>query len=341
MSSFKFAQQSHQESWRKTNLPSIKGNGRQNGGEYFHVLPFEQHKHNFYPQIQKDLLDPVTGYLVKNNIKPHTGIHNLLSSWVVCANMYWPFNNLEGFALLAKFLSIQTCYDIASITCLELEYEEEGILKPAALLGEDAKGMRGSGQTSPDLAVKFITSKNKRGILLIESKFTEHSFYSCSGYKKQNQSGRTPSPDNSHCKNPSLILKSNFQECHLISWGRKYWEILKADLSPSAFLAAKACPMSTCCYQLFRQQALAKGYQNSGKYDIVASCVATDARNTSLINSGKRTGLNPFPQGWKDLFPSLPFFWFTHQDWYEFVKTNNRFGVWDYWIEYVSNRYKL
>jgi len=100
--------------------------------------------------------------------------------------MYWPFNNLNGKQLLSTWLRKLTKLDIAEIIKLELEYEDPiPDLNPGMLLGESNQGMRGSGQTSPDLAVIFKTSSGEKGILLIESKFTEHSFYVCSGYQKK------------------------------------------------------------------------------------------------------------------------------------------------------------
>lgn len=100
---------------------------------------------------------------------------------------------------------------------MDLEYMDKDIeLSPSVLLGEDS-GMRGSGQTSPDLAIRFITEDNKKGILLIELKFTEHSFYQCSGYSKT-KPGRPNNPDKKRCLDTVGILQSNFNNCHLLSW---------------------------------------------------------------------------------------------------------------------------
>ncbi len=336
---FKEIQRKNQINWRKKYLPNINGNGLQNGKSYPHILPKEYKQFNFYLTIKEELFHPVKGYLKKNNVKPHSGIHNLLSSWVACANIYWPFNNPEGKALLAVFLRKETSLDIQTIEHIDLEYEEQEYedLKPGKLLGEDKGGMRGSGQTSPDLAIRFRTSKNEKGILLIESKFTERSFYVCSGYSKQNKLVRTSNPDNKRCFNTKNILAGDFKDCHLNTWGRKYWSLLKNDIDKQKYLSLKKCPMSTSCYQLFRQQALAKGFEKH--YKVVASCVATDARNDILIKCGNSAGLQPFPNGWKELFPKLPFYWFTHNNWFEYVKYNNSKGLWDTWLEYVGNRY--
>ena len=95
--------------------------------------------------------------------------------------------------------------------------------------------------------------------------------------------------------------------------------------------------MSSSCYQLFRQQALAKGLEQ--KYDISVSAVATDSRNEELKNSSIRNGMNPFPEGWRELFPNLKLYWFSHNEWFKYVKANNSNGRWNEWIEYIGVRY--
>jgi hypothetical protein len=338
MKKFKYVMKSHQEIWKSKYLTHISKAGWQNGQQYDHILPKENEKEHFYQPIKGELFGKPNGYLEAKKIKPHIGIHNLLSSWVLCANMYWPFNNHEGKKLLAEYFKVQTDLDIETIECIELEYEDsDPTLKPSTLLGEDNNGIRGSGQTSPDLAILFKTKDGQDGILLIECKFTEHSFYACSGFKKKNSSGKEPNPDNSRCLDTNNIIASDYHECHLTKWNRKYWELIGKDLNTEMFSALPRCPMSTCCYQLFRQQALAKGFQP--KYKIIASCVVMDERNTTLIQSGKSIGLESFPLGWQKLFPGLPFFWLTHQAWFAFVKAHNHNGRWDEWIEYIGERY--
>ena len=330
MQDFREIMREQQVKWRENYLPHIKENGWQNGKQYNHILPRKYQWQNFYSEIREEL----EGYLKKNAIHPHTSIHNLLSSWAMCANLYWPFKNADGLKVFAKYLSTISGIEIDKIETMELEYAEED-LSPQKLLGED-EGMRGTGQTSPDLAVKFLTRDRRKGIFLIESKFTEHSFYSCSGYNKT-KPGKPVNPDKRRCHRPDYIAGSDFKECHLIAWGRKYWDLLKDLLNYEKFSSLKMCPMSRSCYQLFRQQALAKGYES--KYEISISCVAVDHRNEDLINSSVSVGLKPFPQGWREIFPDLQFLWLTHKDWFDFVKSNNRDGKWNDWLAYIENRY--
>jgi hypothetical protein len=337
MKEFENSLKDYQTNWRLTHLPLIIGDGTQNGISKPYILPNRDYLQNFFPDIRDSLFEELEGYVKSKRVKPHTGIHNLMSSWVVCANMYWPFRNPDGFTLLASFLKEVTGLDIYEITEMDLEYEDDdNDFKPGKLLGEDDGGMRGSGQTSPDLAIKFTTKEGKIGIILIESKFSEHSFYSCSGYSKT-KPGKPINDKKERCFNPSLIVDSDFKECHLTSWDRKYWDLLGREIDKEKFSLLKKCPMSSSCYQLFRQQALAKGLEK--KYDISVSAVATDSRNEELKNSSIRNGMKPFPEGWRDLFPNLKLYWFSHNEWFNYVRGNNSNGIWNEWIEYIGVRY--
>lgn len=316
--------------WKKENLPLIKDSGYQNKVTYQHILPKRDVKYNFYDNIYESIMD----YASRNSVKPHTGIHNMLSSWVLCANYYWPFNNANGFLWLRDYLNTKLNNMITEIVSFDLEFMDDDIkYQPKHLLGED-DGMRGSGQTSPDLAVTFTDKKGEKGIILIESKFTEHSFYQCSGYMKT-KPGKPVNHDKNRCRNTALLVKSGFNDCHLKSWGRKYWEILKNDLHNEYFIGLDECPAIRSAYQLLRQQALAKGLQD--KYKIVINAVFYDKRNEMLINSMKLAGLNDFGYSWQNLFPGLNHLWLDHNEWWGFAKNNSN----DYmkWIDYIENRY--
>lgn len=281
------------------------------------------------------MYDDLFVYISEKNIQVHIGIHNLLSSWVLCANLYWPFNNKDGFELLKDYLNIQIGNYINEITSLDLEYlDDNPQLSPHNLLGEE-NGSRGSGQTSPDLAIRFMTNDGGKGILLIESKFTEHSFYNCSANKKK--LNKVSNPDRNRCLNTSNLIQSDFYECHLTTWNRKYWDLLKDDLDCRKFIQLKKCPAASACYQLLRQQALEKGYEKY--YDLVFSCVAIDKRNEVLINSPRTSGLESFPKGWSQLFPKSNFVWLDHFDWFKYVKENDQTGKWSKWIFYIESRY--
>ena len=330
---FSRQQRTYQENWRKTNI-STEEKGFQNGKDYEHIVPKKNWRETLWPGIRQGL----PTYLKAKNIKAHTGTHNLLSSWVVSANLYFPLKeNANLKALMLQFLQKNISSRITSILDVELEFafDEADALSPSILLGEKG-GSRGTGQTSPDVAFLVATIEGK-GIILVECKFTEHSFYGCSARKIDKKSTRINNPEPKRCL--KKVSGSNYKPiCHQTVWGRKYLE--RIVFSATAKNVLTRCPAATGGYQLFRQQALAEGIAASGQYSLVVSTVAFDDRNTKLKNCLKSTGINDFQTDWAKLFVGKTIFktW-KHQEWVKFVRDNKINGELDDWLIYINERY--
>lgn len=319
--------------WRSTQDISPQF-GRQNGREYAHLIPKNEWAKTLLPQIRASLLT----YLREKNIRHHTGTHNLMSSWVLCANLY-AVCRTEGvfLELMRQFLSQQLGIDIEQISEVELEFAFEGDLSPNQLLGEE-DGIRGSGQTSPDVAF-LLNSEGKTGVVLVECKYSEHSFYACSGRKKTHGSGKEVNPNPSRCLSRTLF--SNLQQhCHQFKWGRRYWEHL--TLADKSRETLQACPASRAGYQLLRQHALAEGVAKSGRYHPVVSAVAFDNRNTGLMRSMRSCGVDDIATQWAPLFVGAArFISWSHQDWVGFVREHGEESTVGWWLAYMTNRYGL
>ena len=345
MSRFSDEMRTVQIAWKANSVSTAaKRKGRQNGKNYDHVLPSNLWEENLWEGIRSGTADSLPAYLEEFRVQRHTGTHNLLSSWVVCANLYFPFRKRDkDHALLAGFLRERVASEVIEVTGLELEYQlPEAQLRPGALLGEQGGG-RGSGQTSPDVAF-LVRTKNGRGVILTESKFTEHSFYGCSARKsgkaKTKAEGRPRNPAPEHCKNALEVLNSPATQCHQehAEWGRRYWDHLAPVATRERFAELACCPAAINGYQLLRQQALAEGVANSGSYDLVVSAVAYDARNETLHRSLATTGVASV-EGWARLFVGKARFkTFTHQHWVAWVRENGG-SRWARWLRYVADRY--
>ncbi len=340
MSKFDIYMNEYQTHWRKSNI-SDKRHGYQNGHQRPWILPKHLWEEGLYPELRngaEDVKIIVDRYLKKWGVQRHTGSHNLKSSWIQCANLYFPFR--QDTELILGFLTENISSAIISIDRIDLEYALDPPLDPHTLLGEP-KGQRGSGQTSPDLAIT-VSTKSGKGLLLIENKLTEHSFYSCSGRKSE-----YGIPDPSACKDFALIQTDLTKNCYQMTtaWAkdgrfkRKYWDYLKKNLTTHG-MKLKMCPASTAGYQLFRQQALAEALANCGEYDLVFSCVAYDSRNEKLRTSLEYSiGIKDFAMGWKKIFNGKAgFSAFSHQDWVQYVVDNGS-ATWASWIRYVNERY--
>jgi len=298
------------------------------------ILPLVLWEQTLWSGIQTGKRYPLAKYLSANHVKKHEGVHNLKSSWTHCANLYFPFGQTEnGRHLAAEFLKANISSNVDSVDAIELEYAEDGELHPSVLLGE-LGGSKGAGQTSPDIG---ILVNHQRGLVLAENKLVEHSFYPCSAHWGKYAS-RPKNPNPRRCDSPLAGLNAN-TECHQVAWGRKYWEHLAPVADQDALAKLRCCPAERAGYQLMRQQALAEGIANSGKYDFVISCVAMDSRNETLLTCLKSTGIADL-HDWGKLFNGKAQFrvW-DHQQWVTWVEEHDGEGEWGDWLEYVTSRY--
>lgn len=325
-----------QAQWRLQHIADQR-HGEQNGYTRPWILPASLWTEGLWPGIRASLPAYTEDPLAP--VQKHDGVHNLKSSWMLCANLFFPFRETAGRAMLAGFLRAHVSQDIGSVERLELEYAEESPLDPQSLLGEPASGKRGAHQTSPDVAFLTRDRSGGQGLVLTESKLAEHSFYSCSGRKAD-----ADNPDTSRCLNWPKVRDNARAECWQMQWerddrpNRRYWEYIR--LSTQGRQCLKRCPAATAGYQLFRQQALAEAIAESGKYAFVASCVAYDSRNSDLAHSLSGTGVADFANGWGDLFAGRARFaaW-THQEWVSWVRDHDTRGEWKDWLAYVESRY--
>jgi hypothetical protein len=116
MPSFATRVEKEQVAWRNRTsaLPSERGEFR--GKQYDHILPKRDWEHNLWPGIRSGGLFPLHEYLRLGKIKPHDHVHNLKSSWALCANLYFPFRNDP--ALLCDFLCATVSTEIIGVTSL-------------------------------------------------------------------------------------------------------------------------------------------------------------------------------------------------------------------------------
>lgn len=323
--------------WRKGHV-ATKEHGQQKGLRRPWLLPTHLWEEGLWPGIRTGSASPLPEYLQSTGVQRHQGSHNLKSSWIHCANLYFPFRADEtGRQLLASFLQGHVSPEICSVESIDLEYAEEGELAPYPLLGEEG-GTRGANQTSPDLG---LLVNGGRGLVLVESKLTEHHFYPCSAWKHAGSDRRAGNDDPDRCNHPEEVLRDPTSQCQQSAWGRRYWEHLVPVADRDAFAVLPYCPATRHGYQLLRQQALAEGIARSGKYDLVVSAVAVDERNEEITTALRRMGMPELEQ-WGSLFHGQTrFAVYTHQQWVAWVREHDVEGQWGDWLLYVRDRYGL
>lgn len=335
--SFYETQKAKQVDWWKiySNQPNWENDkglwGIQNKVSYAHITQGDWKK-----LLWKGIQVELPKYL-GTNIQAHSGVRNLLSSWVAAANLYFPANfNSDFKRLLLGFLKSKISDDIVDIIGVELEYSLDGALSPKELLGE-MEGGRGSGQTSPDVAF-IVNTKKGTGLILTECKYTEHSFYRCSARRTKDRGDKPSNPHPEKCLQSASVCNYTAIPCHQIVWGRKYLDHFELSATGKAQLTR--CPAATAGYQLMRQQALANGIKKSGKYDLVVSAVSFDSRNNTLIGCLKGTGIEDFQNGWGKIYNNgAKFITWHHQDWVNYVRLNSKDAVCIDWLKYMEERY--
>lgn len=306
--------------------------GVQNKASYPHIT-----KADWSQLLWKGILKELPTYLYDNGIKAHSGVKNLLSSWVTAANLYFPAHSNQYFKdLLLGFLQTKVSTDIIDVDKVELEFSLEGDLSPKKLLGE-MNGSNGVGQTSPDVAF-IVKTKQGTGLILTECKYTEHSFYGCSARRKTDRGDKPGNPHPEKCLQSAALCDFETIPCHQKVWGRKYIDIFKLSANGKSVLTR--CPAATAGYQLLRQQALANGIKESGQYDLVVSAVSFDGRNNTLISCLKSTGIPDFQTGWNSIYEhGAMFLTWHHQDWVEYVRDHTTNEEVKDWLKYLEDRY--
>jgi hypothetical protein len=332
--SFHDQMKKRQEDWRTDTLPGIAEWGDWNGRTYPHILPRDQWQMNLWPEIREAIL----GYLVDNPVKAHEGKHNLLSSWVLGASLYFPFGqSAEARDLLAGFLRAKVDPRIRTVHEVSLEFEDDEPLTTGSLLGEKDGG-RGFNQTSPDVGVRVELQGGQEGLVLIEVKFCEKSFSSCSARRKE----LVPRGRQGECDDLAYVVSNSSSRCaQHYRYQRRYFDYLAPVLTGNGFAGRTRCPAAINGYQLFRQQALSEALAASGQYGLVASCLAYHRDNTVL--AGCLKGIRVLDlSGWGELFlGESPFVAFTHQDFVSYVRFASQASRWTSWLEWADARYDL
>ena len=111
----------YQTRWRETHI-ACKELGWQNKKQYPWILPARLWEEGLWPGIRSGSANSLPDYLRRNNVQKHQSVHNLKSSWMQCANLYFPFGGSpEGRSIFAGFLHENVADEVHSVDVVELE----------------------------------------------------------------------------------------------------------------------------------------------------------------------------------------------------------------------------
>lgn len=259
---------------------------------YSHILPAGCEYFSVYEPIALDLFS----YLSKENIVIHSGIRNLKSSQAACFNILFP---MKQDLNLAK--SALGCFLANAESIVDIEFEYTGPPEITQWLGEPTKGKRGKNRTSIDAAVFWKDQGGRSNISLIEWKYTERNFGSCSMYSSKEHRIVCDQINLSSGKDPALLCPLSVER---EGNSRRYWEHLKiSGISLDRLKAISGCPFRTPLYQIMRQCELATYLRENHVADFVEVLLISFGGNTALLEITKE--LEPLVSSGKDNLVSL------------------------------------
>lgn len=194
------------------------GNG-QGGGiyrerSYPHLL--EDRKYNLWKGIRSDAVE----YFKRNKIKWHTYAHNLKSSQVACVNHLMGIRKSK--VLILKML--QACAPkVEFVDLLPLPYEtDETYIGFEVVSGGDwlneGEPQRGSHCTSLDALIYASDIEDKKWLILIEWKYTEHYYMRDKGIEADGKGEKR------HARYDTLIQHSKFLKPQTKEVGSIYYQ---------------------------------------------------------------------------------------------------------------------
>lgn len=294
--------------------------------EYEHILPARLWTQNLWSGIRTAAVD----YFSHEKIKWHDQRDNLLSSQILCVNMFFPLRNhlflMDGF--IKEFYP-----SLAKVINIDFEY-----IGPRNYFNEP--GGRGFNRTSADVSIEWKDTKGKNNLLLVEFKFTEPNFGECS---------KSENPDRDRCNHGELVISSPQTECYRSEVGRPYWDII---LSPQGLFIREMlnktqyCPFRYDFYQLMRNQLLVKciAEDKVSGFHAAEFAVCYDDRNKTLLNLSHPIDGDSNPLAiWKSFLKNPDSFkYFTIQQLMEHINhIDNLPSEMKQWRAYLTKRYGL
>ena len=296
------------------------------GNPYPHIIPNAKWKYN----LREGIREEAPRYFKEKGIAWHRQKHNLLSSQIMCVNIFFP---LKQHLNVIKPWLIRLFRDAENVVDIDFEY-----IGPEDKNYFNEIGGRGQNKTSSDVSITWLDRERGKNMLLLEFKFTEPDFGQCS--KKGN-------PDRNRCFFSNKVVASPQKQCYRAEVGRTYWDIILSSDSPfrrETLTTEKYCPFRYDFYQLMRNQLLAHRIQSDPEagFSKMEFGVIYHADNDKLLRmshpfGGERNPLTSWPTLLKnpDSFHS-----FTVQD---FIATIDARLPDDLtgWRTYLKQRYGL
>ena len=269
-----------QMSYKAMNWPDLPMLASHRGSphHYPHILPPGSERLAYFDGFADEAL----AYMKHADIEVHSEALNLKSSQAACINFLYPLRHDLG---LAPLVLRDILPNVATVTGIEFEYtgqdETDRANQPCTVwLGEPSSGKRGQNRTSIDAAIFWTDTNNATRISLVEWKYTERNFGTCSAHQKAK-------PDvKARCRALD-VTRDPASDCILAGPGRhydrRYWEhMAAAGISLTKLGAVEGCPFQGPFYQLMRQFLVAQYLRDQRAADHVDVIALEFEGNTAL-----------------------------------------------------------
>lgn len=324
MGNFREQVEKHQIKYKKEVL-RVEQIGRWRGRPYPHILPERLWTLNLWEGIREE----AQRYFNNNDIAWHIQKHNLLSSQIMCVNIFFPLK--QHLDILKVWLS-HHFNELEKVVNLDFEY-----IGPKNYFNEP--GGRGQNRTSSDLSITWLDKKERQNMLLLEFKFTEPDFGQCS---------KQGNPDPKRCYLSKKVVAFPETECYRVEEKeRRYWEyVLSSDGPFQKELLTKEsyCPFRYDFYQLMRNQLLAHCIKSDPElgFNRVEFGVIYHADNEVLTRMPRPFGGEHNPlEAWPNLLKAPnTFHVFAVQEFLNTVETKLHGNLLN-WRTHVKQRYDL
>ncbi len=311
----------------KEEVLNIKEWGAWRRRRYSHILPKRMWNLNLWEGLREE----AEHYFQDNEIAWHDQKHNLLSSQIMCVNIFFP---LRQHVDILKIWLAHHFNELEDVKKLDFEYTGPGNKNYFKELGR-----RGQNRTSSDLSIIWQDKEKRKNMLLLEFKFTESDFGQCS--KQDN-------PDPKRCLSSKDIVSSHKTQCYRSQVERPYWDMILSSDSPfrkESLTTESYCPFHYDFYQLMRNQLLAYCIQSDPAEDFnkVEFGVIYNSDNEVLTRMSRPFGgeYNPLKAWPRNLLKSPDTFHvFTVQEFFNTIepKLQDNFKN---WRAYLKQRYNL
>lgn len=310
----------------KRKVLKCEAEGAWRGKPYPHILPLKKWQYNLFEGIR----DSVVEYFKARNIAWHNQRHNLLSSQILCVNLFFPLR--EHLGVIQSFL---TPHFSKIGRVIDIDFEYSG---PPRRNYFNEEGRRGQNRTSSDIALIWEDKSGNKNMLLLEFKFSEPGFGECS---------KQGNPNRRRCQSARRVIEAPNENCWRAIRKRTYWDMILSNDNPfrrEALTVERYCPFRYDFYQLMRNQLLAHCIETDPQADFsrVDFGVIYHADNEALLKMARPFGEESNPlKAWPMLLraPSK-FHVFTIQELISVIDRKLPEGLIS-WRGYLKQKYNL